>query len=311
MAQKRILIIGSANMDLSLNVYRVPAPGQTVVDDGGVAYTPGGKGANAAVAFSRLGADTILAARLGADAHGHQLYEYYKNEGINTSHIKVDRDFPTGFSVVMKESNGENRIIVYPGANGRMSTENMVEAFSSSPDALFLGFEIGFESALCAARIAESRNVPIFIDAAPADKRFPLESLPYAEIFSPNETETFEYTGIMPGGADSSLKAALALYRRVKCKYVVIKQGERGASVYDGKRFDMIPSERVERVVDTTAAGDTFSAAMTLEYLRSADIKSAVRYGAAAAAITVSREGASSSVPTLEEVTRFIGGGHR
>ena len=187
----------------------------------------------------------------------------------------------------------------------------MVEAFSSSPDALFLGFEIGFESALCAARIAESRNVPIFIDAAPADKRFPLESLPYAEIFSPNETETFEYTGIMPGGADSSLKAALALYRRVKCKYVVIKQGERGASVYDGKRFDMIPSERVERVVDTTAAGDTFSAAMTLEYLRSADIKSAVRYGAAAAAITVSREGASSSVPTLEEVTRFIGGGHR
>ncbi len=311
MAQKRILIIGSANMDLSLNVYKVPAPGQTVIDDGGVAYTPGGKGANAAVAFSRLGADTVLAARLGADAHGHQLYEYYKKEGIDTSHIKVDRDFSTGFSVVMKESNGENRIIVYPGANGRISTENMVEAFSSSPDALFLGFEIGFEPALCAARIAESKNIPIFIDAAPADKRFPLEQLPYCEIFSPNETETFEYTGIMPAGADSSLKAALALYRRVKCKYVVIKQGERGASLYDGKRFDMFPCERVERVVDTTAAGDTFSAAMTLEYLRGADIKSAIRYGAAAAAITVSREGASSSVPTLEEVTRFIGGGRR
>ena len=308
MAQKRVLIIGSANMDLSLNVYRVPAPGQTVLDDGGVAYTPGGKGANAAVAFARLGADTILAAKLGADVHGHQLYEYYKKEGINTSHIKVDRDFPTGFSVVMKEANGENRIIVYPGANGRMSTENMIEAFSSAPDALFLGFEIGFESALSAARIAASRSIPIFIDAAPADKRIPLENLPYCEIFSPNETETFEYTGIMPSGADSTLKAALALYRRVKCRYLVIKQGERGASIYDGKRFDMIPSERVERVVDTTAAGDTFTAAMTLEYLRCGDIKTAVKYGAAAASITVSREGASSSVPTEEEVMRLICG---
>lgn len=308
MAQKRVLIIGSANMDLSLNVYRVPAPGQTVLDDGGVAYTPGGKGANAAVAFSRLGADTVLAAKLGADVHGHQLYEYYKKEGINTSHIKVDRDFPTGFAVVMKEANGENRIIVYPGANGRMSTENMVEAFSSAPDALFLGFEIGFESALSAARIAASRNIPIFIDAAPAHKGFPLENLPYCEIFSPNETETFEYTGIMPGGADSTLKAALALYRRVKCRYLVIKQGERGASIYDGKRFDMIPSERVEKVVDTTAAGDTFTAAMTLEYLRCGDIKTAVKYGAAAASITVSREGASSSVPTEEEVMRLIYG---
>ena len=306
MTEKRVLIIGSSNMDLALNVYRVPAPGETVVDDGGVAYTPGGKGANAAVAFSRLGANVVFATRLGVDAHGRQLYNYYKEEGIDTSYIKVDRDFPTGFSVVMKESGGENRIIVYPGANTHISAENMVEAFSSAPDALFLGFEIGFDAALTAARIAASRRIPIFLDAAPADKRFPLENLPYCEVFSPNETETFEYTGVMPSGADSSLKAALALYRRVNCKYLVIKQGSRGASVYDGKHFDMIPAHRIDKVVDTTAAGDTFSAAMTLEYLRSADIKSAVRYGAAAAAIAVSREGASSSVPTKEEVERFI-----
>ncbi len=308
MTEKRVLIIGSANMDLSLNVYRVPGPGETVMDDGGVAYTPGGKGANAAVAFSRLGARTVFATRLGVDTHGRQLYSYYKEQGIDTSYIKVDRDVPTGFSVVMKEGDGQNRIIVYPGANSHISTENMIEAFSVVPDALFLGFEIGFDSALSAARIAASRKIPIFIDAAPADKRFPLENLPYVEVFSPNETETFEFTGIMPGGADASLKAALALYRRVNCKYVVIKQGARGASIYDGKHFDMIPAERVEKVVDTTAAGDTFSAAMTLEYLRSSDIKAAVRYGAAAAAITVSREGASSSVPTLEEVQRFIAG---
>ena len=306
MTDKRVLIIGSSNMDLALNVYKVPEAGETVRDDGGVAYTPGGKGANAAVAFSRLGANVVFATRLGVDAHGRQLYNYYKEEGIDTSFIKVDRDFPTGFSVVMKEGNGQNRIIVYPGANTHISAENMVEAFSSVPDALFLGFEIGFDAALTAARIAASRKVPIFIDAAPADKRFPLESLPFVEIFSPNETETFEFTGVMPSGADSSLKAALILYKRVNCKYVVIKQGERGASIYDGKKFDMIPAERVEKVVDTTAAGDTFTAAMTLRYLECGDIKDAVKYAVSAAAITVSRSGASSSVPTKEEVERFI-----
>lgn len=308
MSGKRVLVIGSANMDLALNVYKVPAPGETITDDGGVAYTPGGKGANAAVAFARLGASTALAARLGVDTHGRQLYNYYKEQGIDTSYVKVDRDFPTGFSVVMKEGDGQNRIIVYPGANSHISTENMVEAFSYAPDALFLGFEIGFDSALTAARIAASRNIPIFIDAAPADRRFALENLPFIEVFSPNESETYEYTGVMPNGADASLKAALALYRRVNCKYVVIKQGARGASVYDGKRFDMIPAQKVEKVVDTTAAGDTFSAAMTLEYLRCKDIKAAVRYGTIAAAITVSREGASSSVPTVHEVERFIQG---
>lgn len=306
MGEKRILIIGSANMDLSLNVFKVPSAGETVIDDGGVAYTPGGKGANAAVAFSRLGADVTFSTRLGMDAHGSQLYSYYKDEGIDTSCIKVDRDFQTGFAVVMKEGNGQNRIISYPGASAHITTENMVEAFSSVPDALFLGFEIGFDAALTAARIAASRKIPIFIDAAPASKSHALESLPYLEIFSPNETETYEYTGIMPSGADSTLKAALALYRRVNCKYLVIKQGERGASVYDGKRFDMIVAERIDKVVDTTAAGDTFTAAMTLEYLRSEDIKAAVRYGAAAAAIAISRSGASSSVPTREEVEQFI-----
>lgn len=305
MTEKKILIIGSSNMDLALNVFRAPRAGETVMDDGGVAYTPGGKGANAAVAFARLGARSIFATKLGVDAHGRQLYNYYKDSGIDTSHIKVDRDFPTGFSVVIKESDGQNRIIVYPGANTHISTENMIEAFSSEPDALFLGFEIGFPSALMAAKLASSRNIPIFLDAAPADKKFPLESLPYLEVFSPNESETFEYTGIMPAGADSSLRAALALWRRVNCKYIVIKQGERGACVYDGKHFDMISAYKTD-AVDTTAAGDTFSAAMTLEYLRTRDIKGAIKYGAAAAAIAVSRQGASSSVPTKAEVEEFI-----
>ena len=306
MSKKKILVIGSANMDLSMNMYKIPAAGETVIDDGGVAYIPGGKGANAAVAFSKLGADCMLCAKVGADLHGQKLYQYYKDLGINTSHIKVDRDNQTGLAVVMKESDGNNRIIVYPGANANLSQDNILEAFECNPDALYLGFEIPFNVAISAAKLAASRNIPIFVDAAPASKDYPLENLPMLEVFSPNETETETFTGILPQGTDSALRASLALYRRVKAKYIVIKQGDRGAFVYDGKHFFVIPAIRLGKAVDTTAAGDAFTAALTLEYLRSANIRNAVKFGVAAGAITVTRVGSSSSIPTDDEVRALI-----
>ena len=302
----RILLVGSANMDLSMNVYKMPERGETVLDDGGVAYTPGGKGANAAVAFARLGGEAVLCTKLGRDAHGQKLYSYYKECGINTSYIKVDPDAPTGLAVVMKEAGGANRIIVYPGANRTLNNDNVIEAFNSRPDALYLGFEIPFAMALASAKIASANNVPIFIDAAPASKEYALESLPQVEIFSPNETETFEYTGIMPKGTDSCLQAAYALFQKVKAKYIVIKLGSRGAFFFDGKHFDLVPAFRADNVLDTTAAGDTFTAAMTLEYLRTGDIKESMKFGAAAAAIAVSRKGAATSVPTADEVKEFL-----
>ncbi len=304
---KKILLVGSANMDLSMNVYRVPDRGETVLDDGGVAYTPGGKGANSAVAFAKLGGECVFCTKLGADVHGQKLFNYYKECGINTSYIKVDSENPTGLAVVMKEGDGSNRIVVYPGANRLISNDNILEAFGSRPDALYIGFEIPFSSAVAAAKIAASRGIPIFVDAAPASKDYQLELLPTVDVFSPNETETFEYTGIMPEGTESCLKAAYTLFNRVKARHIVIKLGSRGAFLYDGKHFDMIPAFRPDRVVDTTAAGDTFTAALTLEYLRcGGDIKRAAIYGAAAAAIAVSRHGAGTSVPSEAEVTEFI-----
>lgn len=302
----KILIVGSANMDLSMNLYKVPAPGQTVIDDGGVAYTPGGKGANSAVAFSRLGAECVFCTKLGADVHGQSLFRYYKESGINTSFIKVDHDYPTGFAVVMREYDGQNRIVVYPGANAHITNENIIESFNCNPDALYLGFEIPFPAVLAAAKVAAAKGIPIFVDAAPASREYPLENLPMLEVFSPNETETFEYTGIMPTGTESCLKAAIAIQSRVKCRHVVIKLGGRGAFIYDGKHFDMIPAYRPEKVVDTTAAGDTFTAALTIEYLRCGDISNAARYGAAAAAVAVSRKGAATSIPTEAEVMQFL-----
>lgn len=298
-------------MDFAMNLYKLPAAGETVIDDGGVAYTPGGKGANAAIALNRLGADCALCAKLGADLHGQKLYEFYKEIGIDTSYVKVDHDMPTGLAVVIREGDGENRIVVYPGANSAITTEAVVEAFECCPDALYLGFEIPFNIVQTAAKIAASKGIPIFIDPAPANKEYDLESLPEVEIFSPNETETQEFTGIMPNTMEASLRAALAMYRRVKCKYLVIKLGSRGAYLYDGKKYANIPAVKADKTVDTTAAGDAFTAAMTLAYLDGADIKSAVKYGCAAGAITVTRPGASVSVPTREEVDALLAGTRR
>lgn len=307
MDRKKILVIGSSNMDLSMNMYRIPEAGETLIDDGGVAYVPGGKGANAAVAFAKLGADVKLCSRLGADVHGQRLYQFYRECGIDTSYIKADRDNPTGLAVVMKESDGANRIVVYPGANSHLSAENISEAFDCNPDAVYIGFEIPFGVALAAAKQAAARGIPVFLDPAPADKDIPLESLPMIEVFSPNETETFTYTGITPMGAESSLRAALALYKRVKCKYIVIKQGERGAFFYDGRHHNFVPAIRAGKTVDTTAAGDAFTAAMTLKYLENCgEIYTAVRFGNAAGALTVTRRGASSAIPDRAEVEELL-----
>ena len=303
MANKKILVVGSSNMDFSMNLSRIPEAGETIIDDGGVAYTPGGKGANAAIAFAKLGADCTFASKLGADLHGQKLYKYYGEYGINTKYIKVDHEHATGLAVVMREGDAGNRIVVYPGANAFLNMDCVFTAFECNPEAVYIGFEIPFTSALAAAKIAATKNIPIFIDAAPANKDFDLESLPPVEIFSPNETETFEYTGIMPTTMEQSLRAAYALSKRVKAKYIVIKQGARGAFLYDGRAYNTYPALRTDKVVDTTAAGDTFTAALSLEYMRNGgDIVSAINYANAAASISVSRFGASSSIPTNEEV---------
>lgn len=307
MSQKRVLIIGSSNLDFVMNMYKLPQTGENIVDNGGVAYIPGGKGASAAIAFSRLGAESVFCAKLGADIHGQKLYNYYKEIGLNTTYIKVDHDTPTGLAVVMKEGDGTSRSVVFPGANAQLTTEIIMEAFECNPDALYLGFELPYPMVVAAAKVAASKHIPIFIDATAATKELDLELLPPVEVFSPNEKEAEELTGILPTSMETSLRAALAIARKAKAKNVVIKQGARGAFLYDGKRYNTFPAIRADKLVDPTGAGDAFTAAMTLEYLRNGgDIKEAIKYGNVAAALTITRPGAGSSIPTEEEINAFL-----
>lgn len=301
----KVLVVSSANMDMVLNVSSVPEAGQTVVEDGKYSYVPGGKGANSAMAFKRLGADCTLVARIGNDQNGEELLQLYKRDGLNTDYIVRDKDAPTGLATIFVEGSGQNRIIVFAGANQKIDKAQIDGALEQMPDALYLQFEINYDAIIYSATEAHKRGIPVFIDAGAIKPSFPFEKLPPLEMFSPNETETLTICGIMPSDEDKCLEASRAISRLVNAKYIVIKLGGRGAYIFDGEKGAIIPTFDA-KVVDTTAAGDAFTAAMTLDYLKQGNIYDACKYGHAAGTITVSRKGASSSIPTKDEVESFL-----
>ncbi len=303
---KRILVVGGSVIDFVLNTPYIPAPGETMISDGTYTFTPGGKGANTAVAAAALGMDVSLCSRVGDDAYGDRLVALFADRKIDTRFIKVDRLEQTGLAAVMVEGNGTNRIVVFSGANKRINDSDVEQAVSSScPDAVISQLEIQDEAVIAAARSANYEGAKFILDAGAAKPGFPLSKLERVEILSPNENETEALTGIRPSSLENCLRASIALCNKVDIKYVVLKLGARGCYVYDGKYCDLISPCEVP-VVDTTAAGDVFTAALTAEYLRTDDILASARFANAAGALAVSKRGAINSVPTMEEVQQLL-----
>ena len=304
----RILTVSSANMDLNIRVERVPQKGETLIG-GTYSYVPGGKGANTATAVARLGGDSVFCAALGRDANGDSLIAGYRRDGINVDYIKRCENTPTGLATVTVEADGANRISVFSGSNMELYAEDAVNAAKNcKPDAIFCHFEIAFETVRAVSEYGYKNGIPVFIDAGPASAEHKLENLSPVTVFSPNETETEIYTGITPDSPESCKRAALALLRRVKAKYIVLKLGSRGVGVYDaekGGEVEIIPTYPI-KVVDSVAAGDAFTAALTLEYVRGGDIYRACRFGNVVGTLTVSRAGAGDSIPTAAEAEAFI-----
>ena len=302
--KSRVLVVSSANMDFVQRMAKIPEAGQTIVTDSTYSYIPGGKGANSAVTFARLGADTVFCARVGRDQNGAALRRIYEKEGIETRFLVEDPESATGLASIIVEEDGMNRIVVYPGANNNVNENEIEEAFTTYPDAVYMQFEIPFEAVEIAANYAFEQNIPLFVDAGPVSEAVELEKLRKVEILSPNETECEALTGIYPDSIENCLKACIRLCSMVEIKYVVLKLGRRGAFVYDGKYYHIVQSYRVD-ALDTTAAGDIFTAALTYAYLKKGDILEATRFANLAAALSVTREGAYSSIPTLAEVKEF------
>ncbi len=303
----KILTIGAATMDMVLRMPHYPTTSTPlVVEDGGISYIPDGRGANCAIGLAKLGARSVFLCRLGGDINGQRLHALYSECGVDTSAIVADPHTPTGQTIIMSDGTSDTRTISYPGANANLTRDNLDAAFVTNPDAVCMQMDLPEDTLLAACAYARERHIPIFLDAAPGKKNFPWNRLPELEIFSPNEVETEQLTGIRPTGSDTCLKAMLELAKIIKARYYVFKLADRGAFYFDGKRFNMAASYIV-RAVDTAAAGDAFMAGLTYEYLASrGDIVKACKFANTVAAITIMRPGTAAAMPTMQEVTAFI-----
>ncbi len=299
----RLLVVGSINMDLAARVRRAPEAGETVIGTS-YAFSPGGKGGNAAFAAARLGGEVRFCGCVGRDDYGKALRRALLEEGVSDENLREDEAAPTGMALIFVEDSGQNRIAVYPGANMRLDVAQLHKAFERPVDAVLLQLEITHEAIFAAARMAAQRGAAVVLDAGPA-QQFPIERVEGLTILSPNETETQALCGIMPSDEQSCRAACRALRGRAAAKYVVLKLGGRGCYVDGEGQSYLVPAFPV-KAVDTTAAGDTFTGALALHYLRTGDMAAAARYACAAGALCCQRAGALASLPTSAQVAEFL-----
>lgn len=294
-------VVGSINTDLILSMEKVPEAGENVVGTD-YGYANGGKGANQATALARLGAKTKMIGKVGNDSNGEKLIENLKKNNIDVSGVATDGS-QTGLAAIILDGEGRNRIVVYEGANAEIDPEEAAACIDDSLDLLLVQFETSEEVVVKSVNAALKKGITTVIDCGPA-KNFALEKMQGVTVISPNESETKALTGIMPDSEKTILEASKILKERSKAKFVVLKLGERGCSVWDGKELKMMPAYP-SKVVDTTAAGDCFTAAMALEFKRSGNIYAACDMGNRAGSIAVSRMGADASMPTAEEIIKM------
>ncbi len=298
----RAAVVGSINMDLILKTEKVPDVGENLTGTS-YGYANGGKGANQATALARLGAKTKMIGKVANDANGQKLLKNLVKNNIDISGVSVSGS-QTGLAAIILDGVGRNRIIVYEGANAEIDTDEAKEFIDDNTDLLLVQFETNESVVAECVNKAVEKNIVTVIDCGPA-KNFALENMQGATIISPNESETKALTGIYPDNEESMLEACVILEKRSKAKYVVLKLGERGCCVWNGESLRVMPAYP-SKVVDTTAAGDCFTAAMALEYMRSGDIYAACDLGNKAGSIAVSRMGADASMPTAKELSELF-----
>lgn len=300
----KILVIGSSNMDLVVQVPRCPAAGETLF---GSSFTTnyGGKGANQAVAVARIGSGVTFMTKLGNDTFGQQIRQHFSEEEMDLTHILTDAESPTGTALITVEDKGENRIIVVPGANARL-TENDVESLSAEINScrfVLTQLEIPLPTVLRVAEMSSAAGKQLILNPAPA-RPLPDSLLQKVFLITPNETEAEILTGIRVSDVESARRAAL-WFREKGVQQIVITMGSQGAFVFTDDFQGMVPAYKV-KAIDTTAAGDVFNGALTVALSEGKTTADAARFGCAASALAVMRPGAQSSIPTRTEIDAFL-----
>ena len=291
-------VMGSINMDIILKAEVLPDVGENRLGTD-YSYACGGKGANQAIGLSRLGAEVRMIGKVGNDTNGEKLISNLQKNGVDAAAVATDGT-STGLAAILIDGQGRNRIIVYECANSEIDPALAEKNITDDLDILLVQFETKEEVVCAYVNEAIKKGVMTVVDCGPS-KDFAVEKMKGMTIITPNENETEALTGIFPRDEESVLEASRILYDRCCPQYVVLKLGERGCSIYDGKKLTVMKPYPT-KVLDTTAAGDSFTAAMALEYKKSGDIFRACDMGNRAGSIAVSRVGADASMPTAEEL---------
>ncbi|MFO0973910.1 MAG: ribokinase [Phycisphaerae bacterium] len=299
-----VVVIGSVNIDLVVRAARIPAAGETILGRDLMTF-PGGKGANQAVAAARLGARTALVGRVGDDPYGGRLLASLQAAGVNTRHVTVTEGVPSGTALICVDALGENAICVAGGANMRVTPADIDRAapLIRSAKVCLLQLELPIETVLHALQVCRAAEVETILDPAPCPEE-PVAGLFHVAVLSPNQHEAERLTGERFGNhAEVKLLAATLAARGPAA--VVVKLGERGAVYFDGEQLEHLPAHRITPV-DTTAAGDAFTAALGVARAAGEPLAAATRFANAAGAVTCLKQGAQPALPTRPEVERMM-----
>lgn len=303
---KKILIVGSANVDLSINVKQIPAVGETVLGKS-MERMPGGKGANQACAVGKLGGKGCFLCAIGADDAGILLQKSLERSGIGLEHIKICGTENTGMAVVCVSGQGENNIIVVSGANTQCDPSYLKEqeALFHACDILLLQMEIPVESVVYAAKKAKSLGKTVILNPAPVPECFPEEILKYVDYLTPNEVELFTLAEREQKNDMKSIVSAGHCLLEKGVKRLLVTLGGKGA-LYMERGVERLFAPPEVPVVDTTSAGDTFNAALAVKLAENRSIDEAICYANCASSLAVSRKGAQDSIPTARQVQDFL-----
>jgi ribokinase len=301
-----ILVVGSINMDLAVRSPHMPAPGETVLGNG-LVVSPGGKGANQAVAVARLGGKCTFIGQLGQDAFGQQLLASLKAEGVDCSHVLTSDEAPTGVAVIIVDAKGENAIVVAGGANQHLAPDDIFpcQDLFASAAVVLLQLELPLPTVRAAIDLARRHRCKVILDPAPARRQLD-ESLCRVDIICPNglEAEMITHQGQAVDERGAKTIASDLIARGAGA--AVVKLGGRGSIVVtsDG-HFYTVPAYKVA-VVDTTAAGDAFAGALAVAVGRGDHIHQATKFANAAGALACTKFGAQSAMPTIAEVATLM-----
>lgn len=299
----KILVVGSMNMDLVVRVTQIPEPGETVIG-GDFETFPGGKGANQAVAASRMGGEVTMVGRVGNDDFGNTLIQGLVENHVKTTYVIKDSEAPTGIAMIAVDSVGQNIIMVASGTNAKVSAEDVNNAreLMREADLLLVQLECPLETVSKAIDLAKAYDVAVVLNPAPAQ---PLSEalLSKVDYLTPNETELALLSG------EANIEKGIKKLQGWGVKNLIITLGANGARVINKDIDQHFPSFEIT-AIDATAAGDAFNGALAVGVAEGKSLVEAVRYGTAAGALAATRRGAQPSLPTREDVEKLIGSSH-